>query len=323
MFFYLVLGFSSSSEAKTIGFRWMFDSPGFSNLILRKSKCFEKCIFFTLFSFVSTSSEAKHRWNSVHVRFAWVFKACFMKQMFWNMHVCLPCSRFFDWFGGKHSFYFRVLSIRLGFPHLLHDNFVLTSACVLACSRFSYSSETTQPPIGVFSSRQSSQDLFLTGFSLTWHAFAVFSLWVNTTWFWIVFESPGFPTLALWKAIETWMRFWHRSRFLGMNAEHLLHDEWLSTRLGSQRLFYERKKVLWKVRLFFTSFSLGRLDRGTSVQFGRVCRSCCKTKSEILIVCYILLLSFLHYVDEPSATSYMFPLLCMVCYTYRDICKYQ
>jgi hypothetical protein len=44
--------------------------------------------------------------------------------------------------------------------------------------------------------------------------------------------------------------FLHRSRFLSRNREHLMHVEWLSTRLGSQNLFYE-KKVLESACVFY------------------------------------------------------------------------
>jgi hypothetical protein len=127
MVFYLVLGFSNSSEAKTIGFRWMFDSPGFSNLASLREKCF---------SCVSISSAAKHRWNSAHVRFAWAFKTCFMKNVFETCVFVYPVL--VSSIGSEENtvFIYCVLLIRQGFQHLLHDNFVLKSACALVCHFF-------------------------------------------------------------------------------------------------------------------------------------------------------------------------------------------
>ena len=195
--------------------------------------------------------------------------------------MCFSLFSFFIQFGDKTTSHWCVFESP-EFSRLVSDRvfFNITCVCsflvvgqhkvILDCFRIS------RVPNTCFMKNNWNVNAFLTSFSFSRQECGTFVAWRRA------FDSPGFPTLVLWK-----------------------------------------KRSFEQVRLFFTSFSLGRLDRGTSVQFGRVCRSCCKTKSEILIICYILLLSFLHYGDEPSVTSYMFPLLCMVCYTYRDICKYQ
>ena len=206
MCFYLVLGFSSSSEPKTHGFRLIFDSPRFSSLVVWNKMFWKVHVFVTLLWICwLVRRRGKNNWISVDFRFARIIKPYFIKKSVLKSACFFTLFLVFRIVRRQKRLDFDGCSIRPDFQTLFCEKeSVLKSAFFLPCSRL-FRLVRGPNTVGTrcmfdspgFSKLASWKRCFETCVFVYPVLVSSIGSEANTFFLGIV-DSPGFSTLAAW-----------------------------------------------------------------------------------------------------------------------------